>query len=78
MGYPWRIGMTISPVHVRVQEPGSAWRIGSAAFRRELARTPTLRDCVNRYIFVIMTQLMRNAGCNRFPLRAGSGSRDAC
>jgi hypothetical protein len=60
------LGMTISPVHARVQEPGSAWRMGSAAFRRELARTPALRDCVDRYIFVTMAQLMRNAGCNRF------------
>jgi CRP-like cAMP-binding protein len=60
------LGMTISPVVVRVQEPGSAWRIGASAFRRELARTPALRDCVDRYIFVTMTQLMRNSGCNRF------------
>jgi hypothetical protein len=36
------LGMTISPVHALVQEPGSAWRMGSVAFRRELARTPAL------------------------------------
>jgi CRP-like cAMP-binding protein len=40
--------------------------MGSGAFRRELARTPALRDCVDRYIFVTIAQLMRNAGCNRF------------
>jgi hypothetical protein len=60
------LGMTVSPVHARVQEAGSAWRMGSGAFRRELARTPALRDCVDRYIFVTMAQLMRNAACNRF------------
>jgi len=60
------LGMTISPAHARVQEPGSAWRMGSGSFRRELARVPALRDCVNRYTFVSMAQLMRNAGCNRF------------
>jgi CRP-like cAMP-binding protein len=60
------LGMTVSPMHVRVQGPGSAWRMGSSAFRRELVRTPALRDCVDRYIFVTMAQLMRNAGCNRF------------
>ena len=60
------LGMTISPVHARVQGPGSAWRMGSSAFRRELVRTPALRDCVDRYIFVTHAQLMRNAGCNRF------------
>lgn len=60
------LGMTSSPVHARVQQAGSAWRMGSGAFRRELARTPALRDCIDRYVFVSMAQLMRNAGCNRF------------
>ena len=60
------LGMTSSPMHAQVQEPGSAWRMGSGAFRRELARTPPLRDCIDRYIFVTMAQLMRNSGCNRF------------
>jgi CRP-like cAMP-binding protein len=60
------LGMTTSAVHAQVQEPGSAWRVGSGAFRRELARTPALRDCIDRYIFVSMAQLMRNVGCNRF------------
>jgi CRP-like cAMP-binding protein len=60
------LGMSTSPIHARVQGPGSAWRMGANAFRRELASTPALRDCVDRYIFVTMAQLMRNAGCNRF------------
>ena len=60
------LGMTISPVHALVQEPGSAWRMGSVAFRRELARTPALRDIIDRYVFVTMAQLMRNAGCSHF------------
>jgi CRP-like cAMP-binding protein len=60
------LGMTISPVHARVQGPGSAWRMGSSAFRRELARAPALRDGVDRYIFVSFAQLARNAACNRF------------
>ena len=60
------LGISTSAVHARVQEPGSAWRMGSGAFRRELARNPPLRDCVGRYTFVTMAQLMRNAGCNRF------------
>jgi CRP-like cAMP-binding protein len=60
------LGIPISAVHARVQEPGSAWRMGSGAFRRELSSNPALRDCVDRYTFVTMAQLMRNAGCNRF------------
>jgi CRP-like cAMP-binding protein len=62
------LGISVSSVHARVQEPGSAWRMGSAAFRRELSRSPPLSDCVDRYIFVTMAQLMRSAGCNRFHL----------
>jgi len=60
------LGISTSAIHARVQEAGSAWRMGSGAFRRELGRNPPLRDCVDRYIFVSMAQLMRNAGCNRF------------
>jgi hypothetical protein len=60
------LGMTVSPVHARVEGSGSAWRMGAHAFRRELARTPALRDCVDRYVYVTMAQLMRNSGCNRF------------
>jgi CRP-like cAMP-binding protein len=65
-GIPVALGMTLSPVRAQVQSAGPAWRMGSGAFRRELRRMPALRDCVDRYIFVIMAQLMRNAGCNRF------------
>ena len=40
--------------------------MGAAAFRRELARVPALRDGVDRYIYVLMAQLIQTAGCNRF------------
>jgi len=62
------LGISVSAVHARVQEPGSAWRMGSAAFRRELSRSAPLSDCIDRYIYVTMAQLMRNAGCNRYHL----------
>lgn len=62
------LGMKVSPVHVRVQGSGPALRMGSNAFRKELDRTPALRDCIDRYIFVTMAQLMRNVGCNRLHL----------
>ncbi len=62
------MGVGISPVHALVQGAGPALRMGAAAFRRELARVPTLRSCVDRYIYVLMSQLIRTAGCNRFHL----------
>lgn len=60
------MGVETSPVHALVQGGGACLRIGAAAFRRELARVPSLRNCVDRYIFVMMSQLIQTSGCNRF------------
>ena len=60
------MGVGISPVHALVQGSGPAWRMGAAAFRRELVRVPALRSCVDRYTYVLMSQLIQTAGCNRF------------
>ena len=65
-GVPVAMGVRVSPVRAIVQGGGLAWRMGSTAFVRELARAPPLRHCVDRYIYVLMNQLIRNAGCNRF------------
>ena len=65
-GIPIALGIAVSPVHARIQGAGGAWRMASAAFQQELARLPSFRDSVDRYIFVAMSQLMRTAGCNRF------------
>jgi hypothetical protein len=65
-GIPVALGVERSPVHALVQGSGPAWRMGSAAFRRELVRVPTLRDSIDRYIYVLMSQLIQTAGCNRF------------
>ena len=65
-GVPVAMGVGISPVHAIVQGSGLAWRMGSTAFARELARAPSLRSCVDRYIYVLMSQLIRTAACSRF------------
>jgi CRP-like cAMP-binding protein len=67
-GVPVALGLGISPVRALVQGSGKAWQMGAAAFRDELAQVPALRDCVNRYIYVLMSQLSQTAGCNRFHL----------
>ena len=60
------MGVAVSPVHAIVQGSGPAIRIAAGAFGRELARMPRLRACIHRYTYVVMSQLIRAAGCNRF------------
>jgi CRP-like cAMP-binding protein len=65
-GVALALGVDESPVQALVQGSGLAWRMEAAAFRRALARLPDLRGCVDRYIYVLLSQLIRTAGCNRF------------
>ena len=60
------LGVGTSPLLAVVQGAGSARQMGAVAFRRELGRVPALRECVERYTYVLMSQLIQNAGCNRF------------
>jgi CRP-like cAMP-binding protein len=62
------LGVPSSPVHAVVQGAGSAWRIPTRAFRRELAASPALRLCLNRYLYVLMAQFGASAACLRFHL----------
>jgi len=65
-GAPVALGVDISPLHALVQGGGSALQMGTATFRRDIARMPALRSSVDRYIYVLMAQLTQTAGCNRF------------
>lgn len=67
-GVPLALGVDASPVHALVQGPGHAWRMDAADFRRELARSPAFKRCLDRYVYVLMGQLVQTAGCNRFHL----------
>jgi CRP-like cAMP-binding protein len=60
------LGAESSQVQAVVQGRGLALRLEGAAFRRELARLPKLRSSIDLYIHVLMGQLVRSAGCNRF------------
>ncbi len=60
------LGLAAQPLCASVQRSGSAWRIRATAFRRELARSPALRDRVGRYLYVRMGQMARALFCMRF------------
>ncbi len=60
------LGVATTPLHALVQGPGTAWRIGSAAFRGQLAQSPALQRGLNRYLCVLMAQLTTSAACLRF------------
>jgi CRP-like cAMP-binding protein len=68
VGAELALGVLRSPLHAVVQGPGKSWRVPSAAFRGELARSPALRVLLNRYIYVLMVQLGTSAACLRFHL----------
>ena len=65
-GVSGALGAPTSNVRGRVLGRGSAWRMGAAPFRRELAANPALSKSVLRYVHVLMTQLAQTAGCHRF------------
>lgn len=66
LGVQLCIGVGTVPLQALVQGSGSAWRIASRAFRGELARSAALQRSVNRYLYVLMTQLTASATCLRF------------
>jgi CRP-like cAMP-binding protein len=66
IGTPLVLGVATSPLQALVQGAGSALRMGAASFQRELAQCPALRDTLDRYLYVRMTQLANAVACNRF------------
>ena len=62
------LGVMTTPLHAVVQGPGNAWRVATAPFRAELARSAALRRCLNRYLYVLMSQFAVSAACLRFHL----------
>ena len=68
VGTPLVLGVAISPLQALVQGAGRSLRMDAASFRRELVGSTALRNLLDRYLFVRMTQLAQAAGCTRFHL----------
>ena len=68
LGAQLALGVVIAPLHAVVQGAGGAWRIGSALFDASSTRSASLRQSMDRYIHVLMTQLAASAACLRFHL----------
>lgn len=62
------LGVAAAPTHALVQGAGAAWRMESAVLLKELARSPPLRQLLNHYLYVTLTQLAQTAACTRFHL----------
>jgi len=75
LGASLGLGIAHSPVKALVQGAGSALRLTTAGFRRELARNPALQRAVNRYIHSLMKQITQTAACNRFHMVEGRLAR---
>lgn len=68
LGAELALGVATTPLHALVQGEGAAWRIGGVAFRRELAGSVALQRGMQRYLYVLMSQLASSAACLRFHL----------
>lgn len=60
------LGVPTSSLYALVQGSGVARRIAAAPFHDALARNEVLRETLNRYVHVLMSQLATSAACTRF------------
>ncbi|HEX4522240.1 MAG TPA: Crp/Fnr family transcriptional regulator [Casimicrobiaceae bacterium] len=67
-GVTLALGVDSSPLHSLVQGGGPCLRMSATAFRLEQARSVALQKQLNRYLYVLTSQLAQSAVCARFHL----------
>jgi CRP-like cAMP-binding protein len=68
LGVQLALGVSLTPLRALVQGPGTALRIKAGSLKRELAHSTALRRGLDRYLYVLMSQLAGSAACLRFHL----------
>ncbi len=75
MGMAFSAGTGVSPVRALVQGSGSAMRMESAAFRKELRLSASLQRELHLDSHALMVQFAQTAACNRFHVVAARLAR---
>src|SRR6478672_436496 len=66
VGLPLLLGDGRAPTSVYVQVPGTGLRMTAAAFRKELARSASMRAVMLRYVHALFNQVAQSAACNHY------------
>ena len=66
LGATLALGVETAPMRAVVQGSGTAWRITSKRFQRELLTDPGLGLTIHRYLYVLLTQFAQSAACTHF------------
>jgi CRP-like cAMP-binding protein len=66
VGLPLLLGDDRAPTSVYVQVPGAGLRMTAALFKKELARSASMRTVMLRYVHALFNQVAQSAACNHF------------
>lgn len=66
LGATLALGIGTAPLTAVVQGKGTALRMSATRFRSEISGSAALRQTMNRYLHVAMTQLAQAVACTRF------------
>ena len=66
VGAQLALGVPTSPLRALVQGAGAAWRISASALAAQIDASAALRECLKRYVYVLMSQQATSAACLRF------------